>query len=226
MPKDDTSLKRLGGGRWETRDGRFAIEPQSGTWVVVDSETTDELGLPLVRGPFGSLGAAKEAITTARAGAPVTSPLADQLAKPPPKADAPAPGGGRTRPTKRAAETSKRPSEPPPEPAPPPEPRWLTDLPSGDQRRVRQLVEQLRAAGYDDAEHIAREEVAHDQPAVARAVLERRLAGIAGDGPEGVRAGARRAAELLARGADRDLGVRWRLVDGEGREIGALELSE
>ena len=47
----DESLKRLGGGRWETRDGRFTIEPQSGTWAVVDAEETNELGMPLVRGP-------------------------------------------------------------------------------------------------------------------------------------------------------------------------------
>lgn len=33
---DDASLKRLGGGRWQTRDERFTIEPDSGTWVVVD----------------------------------------------------------------------------------------------------------------------------------------------------------------------------------------------
>lgn len=54
----DASLERLGGGRWQTRDERFTIEPQSGTWVVVDAEATDELGLPLVRGPFPSLTAA------------------------------------------------------------------------------------------------------------------------------------------------------------------------
>ena len=75
MP-DEGSLKRLGGGRWETRDGRFAIEPQSGTWVVVDSTQTDDLGLPLVRGPFGSLTAAKEAIGSARTAGPAESPLA------------------------------------------------------------------------------------------------------------------------------------------------------
>ena len=50
------ALKRIGGGRWETRDGRFQIEPQSGTWVIVDTTQTNEFGLPLVRGPFGSLG--------------------------------------------------------------------------------------------------------------------------------------------------------------------------
>ena len=52
---DAGSLKRLGGGRWQTRDERFTIEPQSGTWVLVDGEQTDDLGLPLVRGPFRSL---------------------------------------------------------------------------------------------------------------------------------------------------------------------------
>ena len=65
MAKPD-ALKRLGGGRWETKDGRFQIEPQSGTWVIVDTTQTNEFGLPLVRGPFPSLTAAKEAIETAR----------------------------------------------------------------------------------------------------------------------------------------------------------------
>ena len=48
---DQGSLKRLGGGRWQTRDERFTIEPQSGTWVIVDGEQTDDLGLPSV--PIG-----------------------------------------------------------------------------------------------------------------------------------------------------------------------------
>ena len=61
-PEDDRSLKRLGGGRWQTRDERFTIEPQSGTWVLVDAEQTDDLGLPLVRGPFRSLTDAKAAV--------------------------------------------------------------------------------------------------------------------------------------------------------------------
>src|SRR6476660_6154957 len=76
---DDSSLKRLGGGRWQTRDERFTIEPQSGTWVVVDAEQTDDLGLPLVRGPFRSLGDAKEAITGARSSPQAASPLAERL---------------------------------------------------------------------------------------------------------------------------------------------------
>jgi hypothetical protein len=76
--KDD-ALKRLGGGRWQTRDGRFTIEPQGGSWVVVDGEQTDDLGLPLVRGPFTSLGAAREAIDAARTGETPVSPLAGRI---------------------------------------------------------------------------------------------------------------------------------------------------
>src|SRR5580765_5544736 len=76
---DDAPLKRLGGGRWQTRDERFTIEPQSGTWVVVDGEQSDDLGLPLVRGPFPSLTAAKEAIATARTSAPAASPLVERI---------------------------------------------------------------------------------------------------------------------------------------------------
>ena len=79
--EDDGSLKRLGGGRWQTRDERFTIEPESGTWVVIDAEQTDDLGLPLVRGPFGSLNAAKAAIAGAREAEPAVSPLAARVAE-------------------------------------------------------------------------------------------------------------------------------------------------
>src|SRR6478609_2811082 len=75
----DESLKRLGGGRWRTRAERFTIEPQSGTWAVVDAEATDDLGLPLVRGPFRSLPDAKAAIAAARTSDAPASPLADRL---------------------------------------------------------------------------------------------------------------------------------------------------
>ena len=75
----DTSLRRLGGGRWQTRDERFTIEPQSGTWVVVDADQTDDLGLPLVRGPFRSLTDAKAAIEGARGSDALRSPLEERI---------------------------------------------------------------------------------------------------------------------------------------------------
>jgi uncharacterized protein YciI len=75
----DASLRRLGGGRWQTRDERFTIEPQSGTWVVVDADQTDDLGLPLVRGPFRSLTDAKAAIEEARGADALRSPLEERI---------------------------------------------------------------------------------------------------------------------------------------------------
>jgi excisionase family DNA binding protein len=135
----DESLKRLGGGRWQTRDERFTIEPQSGTWVVVDAEQTDDLGLPLVRGPFGSLGAAKTAIEGARGAEPAASPLAAKMRDRPasrpdddeerPRKDtAPAskPGGAVTDATAKATKAAKpgRPAKP----EPPTEPRWMAAL--------------------------------------------------------------------------------------------------
>ena len=213
MPKDDTSLKRLGGGRWETRDGRFAIEPQSGTWVIVDSEGTDELGLPLVRGPYPSLTAAKDAIESVREGAPAESPLAERLAA------AAAPAEAKT--SKKGARGKKAaPPEPPP---PPPEPRWLTELPAPDRRRARDWIERLEGAGFPDAEEIARDEVARGRPAVVRAVVARELARVAAETDRGA---VEAAVGLLADGAETTLGVRWRLVDGDGRAVGDLEVPE
>jgi hypothetical protein len=104
MAKPD-ALKRLGGGRWETKDGRFQIEPQSGTWVIVDTTQTNEFGLPLVRGPFGSLTAAREAIETARVEGPIESPLAERIEQArhvpeepkPSEAESPKPAGAKKR---------------------------------------------------------------------------------------------------------------------------------
>jgi len=226
MPADD-SLKRLGGGRWETRDGRFAIEPQSGTWVVVDSTQTDELGLPLVRGPFGSLTAARGAIEGLRTSGPIESPLADRLkeakagtgAKP--KRDAGSGEGGSGK-TGRDAE-SATPLEPPPEP--PPGPRWLRELAPADRRRARELIERLEKLDVAEAEEIARAEVERNQPAIVRLAIERALRGAIASArsPAGA---AHAVVEVLVNGKDTVLGARWKLVDDEGRPVGALDVPE
>jgi GNAT superfamily N-acetyltransferase len=77
---DDNKLKRGSAGRYTTRDGRFSVEQSSGRWMVVDAETSDELGLPLVRGPFATLDEARAAIEVARSGPAPTSNLADRIA--------------------------------------------------------------------------------------------------------------------------------------------------
>lgn len=70
---DEEKLKRERAGTYRTADGRFTIEQSSTGWLVLDAEQTNELGLPLARGPFTTLDAAREAIAAARSGpAPVS----------------------------------------------------------------------------------------------------------------------------------------------------------
>jgi hypothetical protein len=191
---DDEKLKRLGGGRWETKDGRYSIEPQSGTWVVVDNEQTNELGLPLVRGPFPTLTAAREAVQQDRGEGPAQSPLAERI------------------------RTSRTPPEgKPKKPEPRAEPKWLQALSEPDRRRVRTLVKRLEEAGVPDAEDVARAEIADGQPAIARVALERRL---------GSATSVADAVKVVLDGRDDALGARWRLVDGDDRQITRLDLPD
>jgi hypothetical protein len=221
------SLKRLGGGRWETRDGRFAIEPQSGTWVVVDNTQTDELGLPLVRGPFGSLTAAREAIEGIRTSGPAQSPLADRLKEAKAgqrrRPTAPASGADGRATTKGAKTGAMASAEAAPEA--PAEPRWLRDLDPSDRRRARELIEKLEKLDIEDAEELARSEIARNQPALARLAIERAIqAGIARSrSPAGA---ARAAIEAILSGRDKELGARWRLVDDRGRMIDSLDIRD
>lgn len=63
---DPASLKRTSPGSYQTVDSRFTVEQASGRWIVLDAEQQDELGLPLTRGPFATLDAARAAIAGAR----------------------------------------------------------------------------------------------------------------------------------------------------------------
>lgn len=234
----DEALKRLGGGRWQTRDGRFTIEPQGGSWVVVDAEQTDDLGLQLVRGPFGSLGAAREAIDEARTDAAPVSPLAAKLEeaaerprpareRPPKRERRPTPATLATAPpisTNRATpepvppQPAPEPPAPPPPPPPPPEPAWIRGLRPAERTAARALIARLDAAGLEDAEELARAELVDGAPAVARAALRRAIEAAAAE--RGDReALVERLVERLAHGRDEALDVEWRLVDGDGRPI-------
>ena len=216
----DDSLKRLGGGRWQTRDERFTIEPQSGTWVVVDAEQTDDLGLPLVRGPYGSLGAAKTAIAAARDAEPTASPLAAKLR------DVRLQGKLRRRSTAqegRGVRRSTATEATPPaktakaakraEPEPPAEPRWMAALEPAERRRAKRMIDALEDAGASDPEGIARRDIVGEVPAAAAFAIARAIKALGDD------ATPLKVAKLLGGGRDEDLGVRWRLVDGEDRPI-------
>ena len=198
----DEGLRRLGGGRWQTRDERFTIEPQSGTWAIVDATQTDDLGLPLVRGPFKSLTAAKEAIAAARGEAAPTSPLQDR----------PAPAAGasdaKTASKGRAAKAAQQ--GPPKEPE---APRWFRDLEPDDRRRAARLIDRLTEAGARDPEGIVRRDLVGDVPTIAAVAVQRAIRELGTDPtPADI-------ADVLAEGRDRQLDVRWTLVDGDGRPI-------
>jgi hypothetical protein len=195
---NDEGLRRLGGGRWQTRDERFTIEPQSGTWAIIDAEQTDDLGLPLVRGPFKSLTAAKEAIGAAREAAAPASPLKDKTVK-----AAAAVGSS----------TASKPDAEPAEPREPEEPRWFRDLEPDDRRRAARLIERLTAAEAHDPEGIVRRDLVGDVPEVTAFAVARVVRGL-GDDPSPAD-----VAEALIDGRDSELGVRWRLVDADGRPI-------
>jgi hypothetical protein len=216
---DPDSLKRLGGGRWQTRDERFTIESASGRWSLVDSQQTDELGLPLVRGPFASLTDAKEAIEAVRNEPAHASPLAERIA------------AAKARP-KRERRAAAR-EAPPEAPQAPPIPIWLAKLDDGTRPRAERLLHAAEDLGIDDAEAIVRRDVTSDDPAVARAVLLRRLAILASEVAGDDAADDERAAmgtvvgtvvEWLAN-RGREPGPRlalpgWRLVEeGSGRRI-------
>ena len=75
---DDEKLKRERAGTYRTTDGRFTIEQSSTGWLLLDSEQVNELGLPLARGPFDTLDAARAAVTDARSGPRPISDLNDR----------------------------------------------------------------------------------------------------------------------------------------------------
>jgi ribosomal protein S18 acetylase RimI-like enzyme len=90
VPASPDALKRERAGTYRTADGRFTIEGSSSGWLLLDAEQTDDLGLPLARGPFATLDAARAAIAPARSGPAPTSDVAA-----------------------RASSTSRRPRTPP-----------------------------------------------------------------------------------------------------------------
>lgn len=74
----EDKLKRERAGTYRTGDGRFTVEQSSSGWLLLDDQQTDELGLPLARGPFATLDEARSAVAAARSGPRPMSSLADR----------------------------------------------------------------------------------------------------------------------------------------------------
>ena len=238
MATRDASLKRLGGGSWASRDGRFRIESESGRWVIVDEEQTDELGLPRVHGPYPSLTDARSDLQRVATSAPEPSPLAERIAtvraRPAPGPDAA--GGPRARgPHGRAgtgatrdARARGREEHARHRSANEAAHAWLADVPPADHDRARRLRDRLARLGVDEPEPIVVADVTGSRPLVAEALLRQRIASVVapaleGDAPAGpgaVTALVDRLVAALAEEAANGL-PGWTLVErgGTGREL-------
>jgi hypothetical protein len=193
VPADgDERLIRQRAGSYRTADGRFSLENDGGSWFLLDTQQTDELGQPLIQGPYASLALGRAAIETARSAPPSPRPLRKV-------------GGS---PTKGA-----RPQRRPP---PPPRETWLDRLPADERARARRMIAALERQGVTDAEALVRADRAGFQPAVARRLIERLLAAELPDdaAPAVADAIAATLAILTGRGLpqDRDL-PGWALVE-------------
>ncbi len=89
----------------------------------------------------------------------------------------------------------------------------MRDLDGPERGRARRLIAQLRGDEVADAESIVRRDLVGDVPALAGHAIARRLAELPPD------ASTASVVALLVDGRDEPLGVRWRIVDGEGRPI-------
>jgi GNAT superfamily N-acetyltransferase len=106
-PASPNSVKRQRAGTYATADGRFTVEASSSGWLLFDAEQTDELGLPLARGPFPTLDGAKAAIEPARSAPAPASGLADRT----PRAAAKSPSTARTQSTTPAPKPTPEPAK-------------------------------------------------------------------------------------------------------------------
>jgi len=64
--EDPNKLVRGAGGTYRSADDRFEVRKGGAGWSVIDMAATDELGQPLLRGPYPTLDAVREALPEAR----------------------------------------------------------------------------------------------------------------------------------------------------------------
>jgi hypothetical protein len=163
---DPNKLVRQQAGTYRTADDRFEVRQAGLGWFLVDSSSTDELGLGLTRGPFATLKAVGEALPDARR----------TTLKPIPR-------------PKSAKSPAK--SRAKPKPTPPP-PTWIDKLPKAEASAVRRLVKALTLEGVGEADQLVRADREGRRPAIAEKLLEQRLEALVSDLPDAERDAARR----------------------------------
>lgn len=163
-------LVRETAGNYVSGDGRFEVRQSDSTWYVVDREQTNEFGQELIHGPFGSMKAAKAAVPGARD----VRPLLRSRTRPKPAAPKPKPK----------------------EPKPPPD-TWIDRLPREEATEVKRLIRAVEKEGMEDADALVRRDRAGLQPAIAQALLDRRVENAIVELPENERSVARRVLKRL-----------------------------
>jgi hypothetical protein len=194
-------LVRQKRGSYRTADERFEVEQADVGWFVVDSQQSNELGLPLTHGPFATLKAVQEALPGARK----TTPMPARKPGAAPKARSRAKAG-------------------PEQPKPPP-PSWIDRLPDAEARTVRTLIRALDREGLPEAEQLVRRDREGIGPEIASRLIATRLDALVDDLPaarqDDARELVRRVAEILSAEGAKASGPlpRWLLVEvGPGDE--------
>jgi hypothetical protein len=168
---DPNKLLRRLAGTYRTSDERFEVRQAGIGWFLVDSSVTDELGQELVRGPFPTLIAVREALPDAR--------RTTLKSLPRPKAARPA---------------AKPPDRPKAVTAPP---SWIDELPKAEAAAVRRLIKALTLEGITDADQLVRADRQGQQPSIVEKLLEHRLDALVDELQEDERDAARRLVQRV-----------------------------
>jgi len=174
---DPDKLVRQQAGMYRTGDGRFEVREADAGWFLVDPDQTNEFGQELIRGPFATLKAVRDALPDARAAQPAAK------RRPTPREPT------RTN-TKKPPKLSK------------PQRSWIDELAKGEAAEVRKLIAALNGEGIPDAEALVRRDREGLLPAVAARLIATRLEVLVSDLPESGRDALRdfvqRVANVLA----------------------------
>jgi hypothetical protein len=198
---DPDRLIRQKAGSYQTEDGRFEVEQADVGWFVVDTEQTNELGLPLTQGPLPTLKAVADALPGAR------------KVKPIPKRPAR---------TAKAAKAARAPAASKTKAQPPRPKSWIDALPDREARDVRALIRALEGEGLSGADQLVRRDREGLGPEVATRLIEQRLDALVedlpADGRKAAREFIRRVAEVLSADGARSRAPLpgWALVEVAG----------
>jgi hypothetical protein len=189
---DPDRLVRQKAGGHRTADERFDVQGSASRWFLTDQQQTDELGQPLIHGPYANLDELKASLPDARRQPAKGAPRLRVITGTGDAAPETAHASGR-----KGAATPRAPLAPAAEPAK----TWLDELPAADARRMRAMIRALEREGVDRAEQLVHRDRDGLLPAVATQLIEWRLEALVAELPKAERSAARatiqRVVEIL-----------------------------